>query len=137
MAELKEVELVDLSPEAKAAKENRKKARPTLVDIGRLQALIDEYQEANPYLQGVVDSQGQPVKAGVIAAHEMVISDLDIQLRPIVQDMCKDSEEAMRKKLERIKMRSNFDSSRDVKLLDTSLSPLRGNLTVPPVISGR
>jgi hypothetical protein len=138
MPEVKdEVEIVDLSPEAKMAKDNLKKARPNLIDIGRLQAKIEEWRTLNPYVSGVVDSRGQPVKMPHITAISKNVEEMDKDLTAIVQDMCEDSEGEIRKKIEAYKRRSDLDGSGYVPAFDTVLAPMRGHLTVPPVISGR
>lgn len=125
---------VDLSPEAQEVRKNLAMAGAKIFDKGRIQKIVEDYRERNPYVENILDNQGNPVPMPEIVVTDGFIADLEKQIVPIIQDCCRDTQTVIRKKI-KAQRHLHTDGRAGVERLDTALSSLRGNLVVPPTPS--
>lgn len=125
------VPTVDLSPEATEVRKNLAMAGISLLDKGRLQAVVNDWRERHPFVEGVLDNGGNRIPIPEIVVTEDFIQVFEKQLVPIIQDCCEDTNSVIAAKVRAQRM-SNTDGRVVLKGLDTALCPLRGTLTIPP-----
>lgn len=127
-------EMVDLSPEAMEVKRNLERASTQMIDKGRVQAIVERWRQRKQFISNVQDNEGNLIPIPNIVVTDRFVADLERQLAPIIEDCCDDSEAIIVQKVKRQRP-LNTDGGSGVKALDTALSSLRGNLTVPPTPS--
>lgn len=121
-----DVALVDLSPEALQVKENLSSVGRFILDVGRVQEIVESYRKKKGHLTGVTDNRGLPVPIGNMPVTQGWLETLEQDMIAMVEDCCEDSEGLMAKKAERQKLLNREGGIGIESSIDTALAPPRG-----------